>query len=112
MCVCSTTRTRSNIPLTILPKRSIFFMTTKINDYLDRIGVYDELRVSLIVPSPHALRDASTDIKELMDSIRAHGLLEPVIARPSGEKFELVAGHRRFEACKRLRLKKISTIVT
>src|SRR5579872_104315 len=86
-------------------------MTTKINDYLDRIGIYDELRVRLVVPSPHALRYASADIKELMDSIEAHGLLEPVIVRPSGEKFELVAGHRRFEACKKLRFKKISAIV-
>jgi len=86
-------------------------MTTKINDYLNRIGIYDELKVGLIVPSSQTIRKSPNNLDELMDSIRANGLLEPLIVRPHRGKFELVAGHRRFEACKRLRFKKIGCIV-
>ena len=38
-----------------------------------------------------------------MLSIEDNGLLHPIIVRPAGDKFEVVAGHRRFYACKRLR---------
>lgn len=36
---------------------------------------------------------------ELADSIRQNGLINPITVRPIGEKYEVVAGHRRFKAC-------------
>lgn len=42
-------------------------------------------------------------IKELADSIRQHGLIQPITVRPVDSGFEIVAGHRRFQACKLLR---------
>jgi ParB family chromosome partitioning protein len=42
-------------------------------------------------------------IKELADSIRQHGLIQPITVRPIDSGFEIVAGHRRFQACKLLR---------
>ena len=35
----------------------------------------------------------------LSDSIREHGVLEPIIVRPIGDKYEIVAGERRYKAC-------------
>jgi ParB family chromosome partitioning protein len=46
-------------------------------------------------------------IQELVESIREHGLIQPIIVRPVKHGFEIVAGHRRFEACKLLRWKSI-----
>src|SRR5438105_3578272 len=86
-------------------------MTTKINSYFDRIGIYDEIKVGLLVSSSRALRKSFNDLAELMDSIKSHGLLEPLIVRPKKAKFEIIAGHRRYEACKKLRHKKIACIV-
>ena len=40
------------------------------------------------------------DIESLGQSIKEHGLLEPLVVRPKGERFELIAGHRRLTACK------------
>jgi ParB family transcriptional regulator, chromosome partitioning protein len=50
-------------------------------------------------------------IGELSRSIRKHGLLQPIIVRPINRGFEIVAGHRRFQACKLLRWKTIPAMV-
>ena len=47
-------------------------------------------------------RDAEEFIN-LKESIRMHGLLQPIVVRPLEHGFEIVAGHRRFSACKSLR---------
>lgn len=47
-------------------------------------------------------------IKELADSIRQHGLIQPITVRPVDSGFEIVAGHRRYQACKLLRWRVIS----
>jgi ParB family chromosome partitioning protein len=50
-------------------------------------------------------------IRELAESIREVGLLEPVLLRPSNGRFEMVAGDRRYLAHKLLGLKEIKAIV-
>jgi ParB family chromosome partitioning protein len=50
-------------------------------------------------------------IKELAASIRQHGLIQPITIRPIESGFEIVAGHRRFLACKLLRWRVIPSIV-
>jgi len=53
-------------------------------------------------------------IEELASSIRAHGLIEPVVVRRMSEgedRFELIAGERRWLACQQAGLKIISTVV-
>jgi len=46
-------------------------------------------------------------IRELAASMRQHGLLHPIIVRPIEDGFEIVAGNRRFEACRLLHWKYI-----
>ena len=50
-------------------------------------------------------------VAELSDSISEVGLLQPVLLRPVGDRYEIVAGHRRFLACQRLGLPKIDAVV-
>jgi ParB/RepB/Spo0J family partition protein len=61
------------------------------------------LDMSLIHPHPANVREDLGDLTELVDSLRAHGVLQPLVVRPhprrSGE-FELLAGHRRYAAAK------------
>jgi ParB/RepB/Spo0J family partition protein len=47
---------------------------------------------------------------ELAGSIKTHGVLQPILVRPYGEKFELVVGERRFRASKEAKAKTIPTI--
>ncbi len=50
-------------------------------------------------------------IKELASSIQRHGLLQPLLVRPVEDKLELVAGHRRFMACKSLKWRSVPCII-
>jgi ParB family chromosome partitioning protein len=70
-----------------------------------------EVETSKLVPSKHLLRDDFSELDELMQSIKVHGLLNPIVVRPRGEDFEIVAGHRRFEACRRLGWTRIPCII-
>ena len=50
-------------------------------------------------------------IDELAGSIKLHGLIQPIIVRPANEKFEIVAGERRWRAAKKAELKTLPCIV-
>jgi ParB family chromosome partitioning protein len=50
-------------------------------------------------------------IKDLAENIDEVGLLQPIIVRPDGERFEIVFGHRRYLAHKVLKARKIACIV-
>ena len=58
-----------------------------------------------------SLSQQQESIDELSGSIKKHGLLQPIIVRPINRGFEIVAGHRRFQACKLLRWKTIPAMV-
>ena len=59
---------------------------------------------------PYQVReDAAMD--ELVESIRVHGILSPLLARPKGEGYELVSGHRRRLAAQKLGLPTVPVLV-
>jgi ParB family transcriptional regulator, chromosome partitioning protein len=50
-------------------------------------------------------------LAELADSIRQHGVIQPLTVRAAGDGYELIAGERRFEASKRAGLKDVPAII-
>jgi len=70
---------------------------------------YLEIAVHLIEPSPYqARREIPADqLNELAESIRAEGLLQPVVVRKQGDRFQLIAGERRWRAFQQLKIKAI-----
>ena len=50
-------------------------------------------------------------IEELAKSIEIHGIIQPIMVRPSGEGYEIVAGERRWRAARKASLKQIPCIV-
>jgi ParB family transcriptional regulator, chromosome partitioning protein len=70
---------------------------------------YRELAVSAIEPNPYQPRKEMDpqQLADLVDSIRAEGLLQPIVVRPVGDKFQLIAGERRWRAFQQLKLKMI-----
>ena len=70
---------------------------------------YEEIALHLIEPSPYQPRREfpPEQIGELAESIRAEGLLQPVVVRKAGDKYQLIAGERRWRAFQQLRLKSI-----
>ena len=59
---------------------------------------------------PYQVREDAA-LSELMESIRTHGVLSPLLARPEGERYELVSGHRRRLAAQKLELKTVPVLV-
>jgi ParB family chromosome partitioning protein len=59
-----------------------------------------EVPVNKILPNPAQPRLSYDEesLTELADSIREHGVLQPILVRPSASKFELIAGERRWRA--------------
>ncbi len=59
-----------------------------------------ELDISLIDPNPHQARTTwdEAELGELAASIRANGVIQPILVRPAGDRFQLIAGERRFRA--------------
>jgi ParB family chromosome partitioning protein len=73
----------------------------------------DQVAIGLIDPNPLQPRRAFADdtLKELADSIRATGLVQPVLLRRSGARYQLVAGERRWRAARLAGLETIPAIV-
>lgn len=76
-------------------------------------GLVQDLDISLIAPSPFQPRQDVTgpEFDELVASIRRHGVLQPVVARPSDGKYQVVAGERRFRAARAAGLATIPAVV-
>jgi ParB family transcriptional regulator, chromosome partitioning protein len=72
-----------------------------------------ELPIAAIRPNPYQPRDRFDEegLGALADSIREVGLLQPVLVRPAGDGYELVAGERRWRAARRAGLQVIPAIV-
>ncbi len=70
---------------------------------------YREVSVSRIDPNPYQPRKSFDEehLRELMESIRSEGLLQPVVVREAGERFQLIAGERRWRACQALEMKSL-----
>ena len=50
-------------------------------------------------------------LQELADSIRAQGIVQPIVVRPEGNHFELVAGERRWRAAQLAGLQKVPAVI-
>jgi len=70
-------------------------------------SIIEQIEMKMIRPSSFAVRDKfqkyCEDDEFLIISIREHGLIQPILIRPLSHGFEIVAGHRRYQACKSLR---------
>ena len=70
-------------------------------------SIIEQIEMKMIHPSSFAVRDKfqkyCEDDESLIISIREHGLIQPILIRPLSHGFEIVAGHRRYQACKSLR---------
>ena len=83
------------------------------DSHRDTRGTIAELDVHLILRGKYQPR-REMDIKsleELADSIRAQGIIQPLVVRPLGDKYELIAGERRLRAAEMAGLSHVPVIV-
>jgi len=72
-----------------------------------------EIDIDLIDPSPYQPRTRFREeaLDELARSIKASGIIQPIVVRPVGSRFQLIAGERRWRAAQRAGLNKVPAIV-
>lgn len=72
-----------------------------------------KLKISEIVPNPNQPRTHfnETELNELSESIREHGVLQPLLVRKHGAKYEIIAGERRYQASKLADLTEVPVII-
>jgi len=68
-----------------------------------------EIAITDIDPNPNQPREDfdEASLAELAESIKQHGLLQPLLVKPSGDRYTIIAGERRFRASKLAGLKKV-----
>lgn len=64
--------------------------------------MFKNIPVGKIYSKSNCRKENDDTINELMQDILKNGLLQPIVVRKMGDKYEIVAGHRRFLACKNL----------
>jgi ParB family chromosome partitioning protein len=76
-------------------------------------GGVREIEIARIQPNPNQPRMQFDEeaLDELADSIRERGVLQPILLRPDGDNFQIIAGERRWRAAQKARLHAIPAIV-
>ena len=76
-------------------------------------GGVREIEIARIRPNPNQPRQQFSEdsLDELADSIAQRGVLQPILLRPEGEEYQIIAGERRWRAAQRARLHTIPAIV-
>ena len=85
--------------------------------YVDQLGrpggapVGRMVPIEDIDPNPNQPRQVVGDLSELVASVREKGVLEPILVRPRGSRFQIIAGERRFRAAIEVGLAEIPCVV-
>lgn len=77
------------------------------------VGEVREVEISKITPNPHQPRLSfdQEKLSELSESIKQHGILQPLVVTQCQDGYEIIAGERRFQAAKLAGLKKVPVII-
>ena len=83
-------------------------------DFVQRVLRAQEIPVDDIVANPYQPRQSvdARGLEDLAASIAQHGVLQPIIVRPVGSAFELVAGQRRVQAARMAGLHTVPAVIT
>jgi ParB family chromosome partitioning protein len=85
--------------------------------YVDQLGRPGGAPIGRLIPiedlepNPGQPRQEIGDLTELVASIRENGILEPVLVRPAGGRFQIIAGERRYRAAVEIGLADVPCIV-
>ncbi|MFN2500605.1 MAG: ParB/RepB/Spo0J family partition protein [Pyrinomonadaceae bacterium] len=72
-----------------------------------------DIDIDLIEPNPAQPRTSfsETDLLELAQSIRMNGIVQPIVVRRHGSRYQIVAGERRWRAAQRAELRRIPAVI-
>jgi ParB family chromosome partitioning protein len=69
------------------------------------------IAIDRIDPNPNQPRQVMGDLSELMASVAEKGIIEPLIVRPRGDRFQIIAGERRYQAAVQVGLRELPVVI-
>ena len=87
--------------------------TAPVEQPVSRSPDLNYVSVDLIDRSPFQPRQniSAEGIQELADSIKSQGLIQPIVVRKMGDRYELIAGDRRWQAAQQAGLQEIPAVI-
>src|SRR5213596_4188707 len=67
--------------------------------------------IDQIDPNPNQPRQVMGDLSELIASIAEKGIIEPLVVRQRGSRFQIIAGERRYQASVQLGLRELPVVI-
>ena len=67
--------------------------------------------IDQIDPNPNQPRQVMGDLSELVASIAEKGIIEPLVVRPRGDRFQIIAGERRYQASVQAGLQELPVVI-
>ncbi|MCX8723548.1 nucleoid occlusion protein [Lactobacillus sp. B4005] len=89
------------------------FSSLRHRDEIPKDKQIQDIELTKIIPNSYQPRREFSDesIRELASTLDKEGLLQPIVVREQGDKYEIIAGERRYRAAKHLGWDKIPAIV-
>lgn len=89
---------------------SEFDTTSQMDNNMSKLGEIDIAKIDTDPDQPRKDFDIG-ELEELAQSIKEHGVLQPIVVVPKGDRYEVVAGERRLRASRMIDLKTIPAII-
>lgn len=99
---------KRGLPETVRMKHDLHYVDEVFTDESGIVGRF--IAIDSIRPNPNQPRQEIGDLSELVASIREKGVLEPLLVRPYLGGYQIIAGERRWRACKEVGLEKVPCI--
>ena len=100
---------RRGLPETITMRHDEHYVDALAMSAGTPVGRY--VAIELIDPNPNQPRQVMGDLSELIASISEKGVIEPLIVRQRGERFQIIAGERRYQASVQVGIRELPVVV-
>ena len=100
---------KRGLPMTLKMRHDEHYVDALANSAGSPIGRL--VPIDRIDPNPDQPRQVMGDLSELMSSIAEKGIIEPLVVRQRGQRYQIVAGERRYQASVRVGLRELPVVI-
>ena len=100
---------RSGLPETVRMRHDEHYVDALTNSAGTPVGRI--IPIDQLDPNPNQPRQVMGDLSELMASIAEKGIIEPLIVRQRGRRFQIIAGERRYQAAVQVGLREVPVVI-
>jgi ParB family transcriptional regulator, chromosome partitioning protein len=100
---------KRGLPVSLKMRHDEHYVDTLANSAGTPIGRL--VSIEQVEPNPDQPRQVMGDLSELMSSIQEKGIIEPIVVRQRGDRYQIVAGERRYQAAVRVGLRDLPVVI-